>query len=79
MAETKGASKASGDAGQSEAQKTYEEACARGYLGTVPDQPPNSAYSAQSGPDAPTPFEEHVAINEQRIADQKASPAEAVK
>ena len=79
MAENKGASKASGSAGQTEVQNQYDEAARRGYFGSVPDQPPNSAYSVQSGPDAPTAFEEHIAINEQRIADQKASPAKEAK
>jgi hypothetical protein len=41
------------DAGQAEAQKKTDKAEDKGYLGTKVDPLPNSAYSLQSGPDAP--------------------------
>jgi hypothetical protein len=72
-------SKKSADAGQAEVQDAYQEAADRGYYGQVPDQPPNEAFSLASGPDSPSPLEQHIAINEARVADQKASPAEEVK
>lgn len=30
-----------------------DDPLAKGYIGTVPDENPNSAYSLQSGPDSP--------------------------
>lgn len=76
MAETKKGA----DAGQAEAQSTYDEAAKQGFFGEKPASAiPNREYTLQSGPDSPTPFEEHVVINERRIADQKASPAEGAK
>ena len=45
--------KTSEDAGQAEVQAKFDEAAEKGYFGTVPPQPPNEAYSLQSGPDAP--------------------------
>jgi hypothetical protein len=75
VAEKKGA-----DAGQAEVQKIHNEAVAKGYLGErPPGSIPNEKYTLQTGPDAPSPLEEHIAISEQRIAAQKASPAEEVK
>lgn len=41
------------DLGQSEAQKNVEQAEDKGYLGNKVDPLPNSAYSLESGPDAP--------------------------
>lgn len=71
------AEKKSADAGQAEAQSTYDEAARKGYYGQVPDQPPNEAYTLQSGPDSPSALEQHVAISEARVAAQKASPAQS--
>lgn len=34
-----------------EAQARMDEATAKGYIGWVPDENPNSAYSLESGPD----------------------------
>jgi hypothetical protein len=41
------------DGGAAEVQKKVDDAEAKGYIGTVPDENPNSAYSLASGPDAP--------------------------
>lgn len=72
--------KAAADGGQAQLQKTYDEAAAKGYLGERPDGAiPNQAYTLQSGPDGPTPLEEHIAFNDQRTRAMKASPAEEVK
>jgi hypothetical protein len=72
--------KASADAGQAEIQKTFDEAQAKGYFGQRPAGAiDNKAYTLQSGPDSPTPLEEHIAFNDQRTKAMKASPAEEVK
>ncbi len=77
MAESKSAR---ADAGQSEAQKIYDEAVKNGFLGTKPEGAiPNKEYTLQSGPSSPSPLEEHIAIHERRLADVKKSPAEEVK
>jgi len=36
---------ANADAGQAQLQKQADEAAAKGYYGTVPDETPNSAYT----------------------------------
>jgi hypothetical protein len=78
MAENKGASKAR-DAGQSEAQQSYDEAAKRGYFGRVPTQPPNSAFSMESGPDSPSPLEQHIALHDAKGDEMRASTAEGAK
>jgi hypothetical protein len=47
------AEKKQDDGGSAEVQKKTDEAQEKGYIGTVPDEHPNSAYSLASGPDAP--------------------------
>lgn len=64
------------DAGQKEAQSTYDEAAKKGYYGTVPDQPANSEYSIQSGPASPGAFEQNVATHEARVKDMRESTAD---
>lgn len=72
--------KAPADAGQAEIQKTFDEAQAKGYLGSRPDGAiPNAEYTLQTGPDSPTPLEEHIVFNDQRTQAMKASPAKEVK
>ena len=48
---------AGGDAGQAEVQRRSDEAAEKGYIGSVPDGPPNEAYSLESGPDSPSAAE----------------------
>jgi hypothetical protein len=68
------------DAGQAEVQRIHDEAVSKGFLGERPEGSiPNEAYTLRSGPDAPSPLEEHIAISQQRLAAQKRSPAEEVK
>jgi hypothetical protein len=68
------------DAGQAEVQNQYDEAVKQGFLGSKsPAAIPNKEYTLQSGPDSPSPLEEHIGITEQRLAAQKASPAQEVK
>jgi hypothetical protein len=68
------------DAGQAEIQKTYDEAFAKGYFGDRPAGAiPNEAYTLQSGPASPTPFEEHVTFNDQRTEAMHASTADGGK
>lgn len=55
------------DAGQDEVQAKFDEANEKGYFGTVPDGPPNSAYSLQSGPDSPSAAEEAAAVAASRV------------
>jgi hypothetical protein len=64
MAESK--AKAAADAGQAEAQSKYDEAASQGFYGSVPLGPPNSAFSMESGPESPSPLEQHIAIHEGR-------------
>lgn len=42
------------DAGQAEVQRRSDEAAEKGYIGVVPPQPPNEAWSLESGADSPT-------------------------
>lgn len=74
MADTK--AKAAADAGQSEQQASYDEAAKKGYYGTLADPDAGKKHSLQSGPESPSPLEQHIQINEQRVVDQKASPGE---
>lgn len=67
------------DAGQSEAQDSYQEAASKGYFGSVPPQPPNSAFSMESGPDSPTPLELHIALHDARGDEMRASTADGAK
>lgn len=62
MAESK---KKSSDAGQSEVQKAVDEGQEQGYIGIKIDPLPNSAYSLESGPDAPTIAEQRDALKKQ--------------
>lgn len=73
------AEKKSADAGQADAQSTYDEAAKQGYYGSVPPQPPNSAFSMESGPDSPTPLEQHIALHDSKGDEMRASTAEGVK
>lgn len=52
--EERAAEKAKGDV-----QKQMDEEQAKGYFGTVPDQPPNEAYTLQTGPDSPSAVDAH--------------------
>ena len=79
MTETKTASKARGDAGQAEAQSKYDEAAARGYFGAVPAGPPNSAYSMESGPESPSPLDQHIALHDAKGDEMRASTADGAK
>ena len=78
MAESNRA-KAAPDAGQADAQQTYDEAAKRGYYGEVPPGPPNSAFSMESGPESPTPLEQHIAIHESTGDAMRASTADGQK
>ncbi|HTE62879.1 MAG TPA: hypothetical protein VK631_21170 [Solirubrobacteraceae bacterium] len=63
------------DAGQAQAQSTYDEAAKKGYYGSVPAQPANSEYSLQSGPDSPGALDQTIATHEAKVADMRASTA----
>lgn len=70
------AEKKAKDAGQKEVQSTMDEATERGYLGSVPDPTPNSAYTIQgvtSG--APTPETDRGAKAKADEAAQEGSKA----
>lgn len=50
---TRSSSKAKSSSKPADGQDLYADALEKGYLGTVPDENPNSAYSLESGPDSP--------------------------
>lgn len=79
MTESKAASKARGDAGQAEMQSKYDEAAAKGYVGAVPAGPPNSAYSMESGPESPSPLDQHIALHDTKGDEMRASTAQEAK
>lgn len=54
----------SADVGQAEVQKAVDQGEDQGYLGVKVDPLPNTAYSLESGPDAPTIVEQRAALND---------------
>ena len=72
MAE-KDTSKAKDDVGQAEVQSTRDKAREQGYEGVSSSPIPNSAFALTTGPDSPSAAEQHLAVAEQRVNDQKGA------
>ena len=73
MAESKAKGSAR-DAGQAQVQRTFDEAHEKGYMGERPaGSIDNREYTLLSGPDSPSPLEEHLAIHDARKSAMEAS------
>jgi hypothetical protein len=60
--------------GVADLQKRVDKEQEQGYVGNVPDGPPNSAYSLESGPDSPPVVEDdRTAVVQQHVRDAKAA------